>query len=176
MRVQLRDCNPSRGAFQGSRGRGRYSNFSHGHRRRQSAQNESKKDKSVDASCGEPLTIEEATVEAVETVDAAAGPDSSPVEPAPMKALTFNLNGHISYISNYFLCFDWHCTTSGDARERVAARVNIKHCTSVSLYCSWLELNWRSWPQFCRLFLVIGFLLVWALLAMDVLTVSMDWR
>lgn len=80
MRVQLRDCNPTRGAFRGGRGRGRYLNFSHGHRR-QSAQNESKKDKSVDASCGEPLTIEEATVE---TVDAAAGPDdSSPVEPSP---------------------------------------------------------------------------------------------
>ncbi|KAE9387216.1 hypothetical protein BT96DRAFT_948528 [Gymnopus androsaceus JB14] len=80
MRVQLRDCNPSCGAFQGSRGRGCYSNFSHGHHHCQSAQNKSKKDKSVDASCGEPLTIEEATVEAVKTVDAAAGPDdSSPV-------------------------------------------------------------------------------------------------
>ncbi|KAJ3750666.1 hypothetical protein DFH05DRAFT_106125 [Lentinula detonsa] len=52
LRVQLRDCNPSRSPFRAYRGRGRYP-YSHGHQFRQNAQSELKRDKSVDASSGE---------------------------------------------------------------------------------------------------------------------------
>ncbi|KAJ3721639.1 hypothetical protein C8R42DRAFT_56235 [Lentinula raphanica] len=49
IRVQLRDCNPSRSPFRLTRGRGRYS-YNSGHPFRQNIRSESKRDKSVDAS------------------------------------------------------------------------------------------------------------------------------
>ncbi|KAJ3929674.1 MAG: hypothetical protein NXY57DRAFT_391627 [Lentinula lateritia] len=70
IRVQLRDCNPSR-PFRVVRGRGRYP-LHHGHQFLRSHQSESKRDKSVDASLGKSVT------EVIET----SCPQPSPFEPA----------------------------------------------------------------------------------------------